>query len=156
MKLKLIVCLVLLNLAHSHPNGAPRKSCKSLLPHHKHIRYDETSAQFKTFVIDGSNVKIEIESEQPFKGFILQVRSKGNHISGRFEDGEDYKLMKCNHVRGNSITHKNSHHKTRIETKWINEEGLTDFVIEAVVVFDYKRAQKLRQEMSFEYTIVHF
>ena len=56
------------SLVHCHKHGAPNKSCKTLLPHHKHITYHETSAEIKTFIIDGNNIDIEIQSEKPFKG----------------------------------------------------------------------------------------
>ena len=56
------------SIVHCHKHGAPNKSCKTLLPHHKHITYHETSAEIKTFIIDGNNIDIEIQSEKPFKG----------------------------------------------------------------------------------------
>ena len=39
------------SIVHCHKHGAPNKSCKTLLPHHKHITYHETSAEIKTFIM---------------------------------------------------------------------------------------------------------
>ena len=55
-------------LTQSHKHGAPNKSCHSLLPHHKHISYRETSAEIKTFVVDGNNINVDLQSEKHFKG----------------------------------------------------------------------------------------
>ena len=68
-----LFALFITTFVHCHRNGAPNKSCKSLLPHHKHITYKETSAQIKTFVVDGNNINIDILSEKPFRGTLNLV-----------------------------------------------------------------------------------
>ena len=64
------ICQFITSFVQCHRNGAPNKSCKSLLPHHKHITYEEISAQINTFVVDGNNINIDILSEKPFKGML--------------------------------------------------------------------------------------
>merc|ERR1711935_323480 len=146
-----VVCLAAIyiqfitSIAHCHKHGAPNKSCKTLLPHHKHITYHETSAEIKTFIIDGNNIDIEIQSEKPFKGFILQVRNTENKIVGQFMEGKNYKLMTCDRKYGNSITHFNSHHKHKVSSKWQSDSALTDtLIIHAVVVFDRELANAVQ------------
>ena len=81
----------------------------------------------------------------------MQVRDENENVIGTFEEGVDYKLMKCHHVIGNSITHKNSHYKQEIVAQWNNQGGLTNLIIKAVVVFDYKHAQELEENVILDY-----
>ena len=82
--------------------------------------------------------------ENPFKGFILQGRDDENQIIGKFIPSEDYKMMTCDHQYGNSITHRNSHHKREIKAQWIAQEPVQNVTFIAIVVFHYKQAQKLQ------------
>ena len=69
LNLSTVLLAFAVSLCSSHPNGAPSKSCKSLLPKHKHIRYDETSARIETHIIDGDTINIKISTNnKPFKG----------------------------------------------------------------------------------------
>ena len=64
---------LILGIVNCHKHGAPNKSCHSLLPHHKHIKYTENSAKIEAFAVDGNEIEIEIQSEKPFKGKIFSV-----------------------------------------------------------------------------------
>ena len=69
-------------------------------------------------------------------------------------EGKNYKLMTCDHKLGNSITHFNSHHKHKISSKWQSDSALTDtLIIHAVVLFNYKHAQIIQNEIKLEYSI---
>ena len=72
---------------------------------------------------------------------------------GNFDENSDYKLMRCNHLTGNSITHKNSHHKNRVTAKWRKITDFSPLIIKATVVFDYKHAQKLEHEFHLDYSV---
>ena len=67
-----------------------------------------------------------------------------NQIIGKFVPSEDYKMMSCDHQYGNSITHKNSDHKTIIKAQWINTNASSNVTFKAVIVFHYSQAQKLQ------------
>ena len=85
-------------------------------------------------------------------GFILQVRDNENKIVGHFIEGKNYKFMTCDNRYGNSITHINSRHKNKISSKWQNHtDTLTEnLIIHAVVVFNYKHAQILKNEINLQ------
>ena len=83
------------------------------------------------------------------------MRDSDNKIIGEFAEGEDYKLMTCDHKYGNSITHVNSKHKNKISTQWRHKSGITEkLTVHAVVVFSYKHAQKIQQEIKMDYSVV--
>ena len=88
-----------------------------------------------------------------FLGFILQVRDENDDIVGLFDEKPEYKLMTCDDILGNSVTHKNSHKKHKIVAKWRRNSHAQTFVIKAVVVFDYKHAQILDQKLQLDYNI---
>lgn len=91
-------------------------------------------------------------------GFILQARDEEGEIRGTFQEGQDYKLMKCHHTYGNSITHFNSQKKHKIQAVWQNDayQPLNDIIIKAVVVYDYKHAQKLELTHTLEFSVIQF
>ncbi len=70
----MIFSVVILGAAfgvHGYPHGAPRKSCRSLKPHHKHVSYNETSAILKLepeFDKKKINVILETPNGNEFKG----------------------------------------------------------------------------------------
>ena len=83
------------------------------------------------------------------------MRNNRGEIIGQFQEGKNYKLMTCHHTFGNSITHYNSKHKHKISSRWKNNGELNESVnVVAVVVFDYKHAQKLQEEIKFEYSVL--
>ena len=144
--LYLIICFWNLALNEGHKHGAPNKSCHKMIPQHHHIKFDGRGASLKVNAIDENQVEITIETEpgKPFKGFILQGRSDDNQIIGKFLPAEEYKMMTCDGEYGNSITHKNSHHKSQIKAQWIAQEPVRNVTFKAVIVFHYKQAQKLQ------------
>ena len=87
------------SIVHCHKHGAPNKSCKTLLPHHKHITYHETSAEIKTFIIDGNNIDIEIQSEKPFKGkYRLHNRNNEPNLNFLLTLSKHYDIFNINIV----------------------------------------------------------
>jgi len=155
MKFPLPFCIlfqICFFVVSSHRHGAPNKSCHKMIPHHKHLKLDGQGAYLKINQTDANQLELTLATtnDKSFKGFILQGRDDNGNIIGKFLPSDQYKMMTCDHRLGNSITHRNSGHKSQIKAQWVLDSMMSNVTFHCVVVFHYRQAQKLQHLHKFK------
>jgi len=130
MKCYIALCVITLfaSKVAGYGSGAPESEqiCQDLTP--KHGVDPKTSNNPYQLSVDKQNVKageqirLTISGSAPFKGFISQGRKLGAQGPaapvGKFQPGENNKLLNCGGVAGSTTTHTNNNDKSSITLVW--------------------------------------
>lgn len=89
-----------LGLTLGYPTGAPEEVCDSMMPGHGHQpqvahTFPYKVVTSKNIVKPNEKVKLQIEGQQPFKGFLIEIRNEQGKAVGKFETDENTKTLNC-------------------------------------------------------------
>ncbi|XP_075214692.1 putative defense protein [Lycorma delicatula] len=101
------------------------KACFNLYPLHGFANQDPSTSPYRIyfdedFVHTNDVIKVTINGTQPFKGFLIEARTKLSSIElqGRFLNTEDAVNMHCGHGRENAAGHFNNEFKDQVVIQW--------------------------------------
>jgi len=128
MKCYIALCVITLfaSKVAGYGSGAPESEqiCQDLTP--KHGVDPQKASNPYQLSVDKANVKCEEQvrltisgGNTPFKGFIVQGRKLGSQVPvGKFQPGENNKLLNCGGIAGSTTTHTNNNDKNSISLVW--------------------------------------
>jgi len=136
---KLIPLLLSIVLsASAYPDGAPRKSCADMFPHHKKAEARKSDSPFQTMPSQntiGQDADLELEltssNELSFAGFMTMAFDQSNDWGpiGTFKRPRNGQILSCSHGLPNAATHSDNHKKTTVKLVWTPPEGFQGSVV---------------------------